>query len=231
MPQVRSDPHSHKLIACLLTASYFYILKSRILSCCRSPLACWSGLQMVNSTGPRQDPCGTQLVRCFFSERVPLMCTCWVLWESYDVNHFKAVPPTPKSEPQVSSKMLWLVMSNTALRSSMTMTFGHPCSVDIRPYLQTCFSVLWNALKADWPDGKGRTMYIVTQMVKWYLSVSLEINGLKLGKTSLMPSFFRRGLTTAFPLHRECPILRDLFTKVLIWEKENRGIPSRAMLE
>ena len=26
-----------------------------------------------------------------FSERVPLICTHWILWEKYEVNHFKAV--------------------------------------------------------------------------------------------------------------------------------------------
>ena len=36
------------------------------------------------------------------------------------VNHFKAVPPTPKPDPKVSNKILWSIVSNAALRSNMT---------------------------------------------------------------------------------------------------------------
>ena len=162
---------------------------------------------MVNSTGPRHDPCGTPVVSCFFPERVPLICTCWVLWERYDVHHFKSVPPTPKPDPKVSNKILWSIVSNAALRSSMTrrVTFWSSMFSKISDCtFRSAVSVLWNGLLADWPDGRGRTLFIWS--LNWLtdaFSVSLDINGklltgLKLWKTSSRPSFFRRGLTWAF---------------------------------
>ena len=62
----------------------------------------------------------------------------WVLWERYDVNHFKAVPPTPKPEPKVSNKILWSIVSNAVLRSSMTRRVTFWSSMNIRLYLQKC---------------------------------------------------------------------------------------------
>ena len=154
------------------------------------------------------DSCGTPVVSCFFSERVPLICTCWVLWERYDVNHSKAVPPTPKPELKVSNKILWSIMSNAALRSSMTRTvtfWPSMFSKILDCTFRSAVSLLWN--------GKLLT-------------------GLKLGKTSSMPSFFMSGLIRAFfTLQGSIQFEGNLFTKVLIREEENRGIRSRAMLE
>ena len=105
---------------------------------------------------------------------------------------------------------------------------------------RSAVSVLWNGLYAHWSDGRGRTLFIWS--LNWFtdaFSVSLRVNGklltgLKLGKTSSMPSFFRRGLTRAF-FHSsgKYPIWFEgiCLIKVLIREAENRGIPSRAMLE
>ena len=72
----------------------------------------------------------------------------------------------------------------------------------------------------SWLIGRGRTLFIC--VLNWStdaFSVSLDINGklltgLKRGKTSSRPSFYRRGLTRAF-IHSsgKCPIWRDLFTK------------------
>ena len=43
-----------------------------------------------------------------------------IFWGRYDVNHFKAVPPTPKPKPRVSNMTLRSIVSNAALGSSMT---------------------------------------------------------------------------------------------------------------
>ena len=63
---------------------------------------------------------GTAVASCFLTESIPLIYACSVLSEKYDVNRFKAVPPTPKSKPKVSNKILWTKVSNDALRPSMT---------------------------------------------------------------------------------------------------------------
>ena len=58
---------------------------------------------------------------------------------------------------------------------------------------------------------------MVTQLVNWCLFSKLNgklLTGLKLGKTSSRPSFFKRGLTRAFfHFSGKYPIWRDLFTK------------------
>ena len=90
-------------------------------------------------------------VSCFFSERVPLSCICWVLWERYDMNHFKAVPPTPKPEPKFSNKILCSIVSNAALMSIMTRRVTFWSSMlskisDCTLRSAVSVSVLWNGL-------------------------------------------------------------------------------------
>ena len=76
---------------------------------------------------------------------------------------------------------------------------------------------------------------MITQLVNWCLFSKFNgklLTGLKLGKTSSMPSFSMRGLTGAFSTLQDSIQFEGIcLLKVLIRDAENRGIPSRAMLE
>ena len=94
--------------------------------------------------------------------------------------------------------------------------------------------VLWNGLLANWPDVRGHTLFI--WWLNWlltYFSVSLEINGklltgLRLGKQVQSLAFSGEvWLERFFHSSWKYPIWRIC----LLREVENRGIPSRAMLE
>ena len=64
-------------------------------------------------------------------------------------NHFEAVPSTPKPERKISNKVLWSVLSNAALRSSMTrrVTFWSSMFIKISDCIVTSgVSVLGNGL-------------------------------------------------------------------------------------
>ena len=106
---------------------------------------------MVNSTEPRQDPSGTPVVSCFFRKEF-----LWFLLAEFsekgmtwrDVN-FKAIPPTQQPKPKVSNKILWSVVPNAVLRSSMTRRVTLWISIFSNISYCTCTSAasaLWNGL-------------------------------------------------------------------------------------
>ena len=155
---------------------------------------------MVNSTGPRQDPCGTPVVSCFFSERVPLVCICWDLWERYNVNHFKAVPPTPKPKLNFPIRYCGQLcqMPRWGQACQGEWLSGHPCSVK---YQTVPSGVLLLAVEwfISWlVNGIDRTLLIWSlNSLTDAFSASLGINdkllaGLKFGKTISMPSPSRK---------------------------------------
>ena len=94
-------------------------------------------------------PCGTPMVNSFFSGKVPLIFTAELFGKDSDVNHCKAIPPTPKPKPKVSNKIPWSTVSNAALRSSMTgrVTFwSFIFSKTSDCAFRSDVSVVWNGL-------------------------------------------------------------------------------------
>ena len=75
----------------------------------------------VNKRGPRTDPWGSPKSACIGSDNTPAMFT-WLFHPfKYEVNHWMAVPLTPKEFTSRWHKMEWSTVSNAALISKRTM--------------------------------------------------------------------------------------------------------------
>ena len=75
---------------------------------------------MVNSSGPKQDPCGTPWDNSVLWEYAPSTITCCKRSDRYDLNHISAESVTPNDVSSLCSKILWSTVSNAALKSSRT---------------------------------------------------------------------------------------------------------------
>ena len=110
-------------------------------------------IYMVKRIGPNTDSWGTPQVNGMLFEFTPFIRTDCSLSERYDLNHWRATSQTPRWDCSLNKRMLWSMVSNSALKSRsnrMTHCFSSIC-LNISSCTEVnAVSVLWNFLYEDW---------------------------------------------------------------------------------
>ena len=81
--------------------------------------------QIINRSGPKQEPWGDPQLRSKHPESVPLIHTRWLLLNKYDLNQIKTFPRSPTFFCILLTRISWLTVSNATLRSNNTRRVTH----------------------------------------------------------------------------------------------------------
>ncbi len=114
-------------------------------------------MQSVKSNGPSTEPWGTPYCTCDRYDTSSFTATNWWRSDKYDLNHANALPLMQTEFSSLFKRMLWLIVSNAALRSRSINREIQPRSDDkSRSFvtLMRAVSVLWDGLNPDWKSSQ-----------------------------------------------------------------------------
>ena len=134
---------------------------------------------VLKRIGPNTDPWGTPHANGMLFEFTPFIRTGCFLSERYDLNHWRATSQTSRWDCSLDKRMLWSIVSNTALMSRgnrMTHWFSSIC-LNIPSCTEVnAVSVLWNFLYEDWNPSYRLFIFM------WSCSLSATTRSINLDK-------------------------------------------------